>query len=134
MLIVGNPDRTVGDALRECNVAICRFCGRDIGSVLGSTSDDWRSVIPASVCRRVDADARTCAVTATALTRADVEPRLVDALVRDGLAHLDALASEAPILTGLHPSRMTPEGLTAPMHEAARGAFDAFVGGEAAGQ
>jgi TRAP-type uncharacterized transport system substrate-binding protein len=116
----------VASALRDCDAAIRPFFGPDITSVLGESSDYERTVIPQSSYPELEEDVRTYAVMATVVTLENTDPVLVEALVGTVLRNLPELTSEAPILSGLEPSKMASEGLTAPLHPAAREAFETW--------
>ncbi len=125
VLVVGHPNEAVARALRTCDIRIASFSGPMIDAAFGDSPNYVLAEIPKGAYLQLESDVDTYAVMATVVTRADVDADLVDAMVSGALGALGELGNVAPILSGLDPARMSSEGLTAPLHEAAVRAFEA---------
>ena len=88
-----------------------------------------RSTIPAGTYPSLTSDVPAFAVTATLVTRSDVDADIVEALVSDTLAALPDLAVRSPLFEGLSPMAMRSRGLTAPLHPGAEAAFSTAATG-----
>jgi TRAP-type uncharacterized transport system substrate-binding protein len=97
-------------------------------SIIAALPDMKRSVIAQESYPTMAAAIPSVAVTATVVTRADVDPAIVGSLVKNTLANLEILARNAPVLKGLDPADMAVVGLTAPLHPAAKEAFALSAG------
>ena len=130
ILIVGHPNAAVARALQDCGAILVPVAGA-AASTRSSRSirNTCRSSIPQSTYPELTPDVPTYAVIATVVTRADIAPDLVEALVAATLADLREIAIRAPVLAGLDPAAMRARGLSAPLHPGALAAFDAFASG-----
>jgi TRAP-type uncharacterized transport system substrate-binding protein len=81
--------------------------------------------IPAGTYPGLASDVPTYSVLATVVTREDIAPDIVEALVAATLDDLDQLAIRAPVLAVLDPILMRSRGLTVPLHPGALVAFNA---------
>lgn len=125
-LIVGHPNAAVARALRTCDIRLASFSGPLIDEAFGDSPNYVSAEIPKEAYPELDSDVDTYAVMATVVTRADVGEELVGAMVAGTLGALDDIGIATPILSGLDPARMSTEGLTAPLHEAAASAFRSY--------
>jgi TRAP transporter TAXI family solute receptor len=127
LLVVGHPNGPVGDALAGCGAAILPVAGPAAEAALAASVEYVPLTIPMATYPGLPADVPTWSVVATVVTRADIAPDLVEALVASTLATLRPLAMRAPVLGGLDPMRMRSTGLSAPLHPGAAEAFNAFL-------
>jgi TRAP transporter TAXI family solute receptor len=123
ILIVGHPNATVGQTLRDCDVTLVPFGGQKVDATLAATPELRPFVIRSATYPEVTAEVPTYAVIATIVTRADVDPEIVQTLVTVTLSDLREIKVRAPVLRGLTADAMRREGLTAPLHPGAEAAF-----------
>jgi len=123
LLIVGHPNAGVGRVLNECDAVLVPVTEEAASAIIAALPDMKKSVIPQESYPGMAAAIPSVAVTATVVTRADVDPVIVGSLVKNTLANLEILARNAPVLKGLDPKDMALAGLTAPLHPAAKEAF-----------
>jgi TRAP transporter TAXI family solute receptor len=124
ILVVGHPNATIGRVLSTCDADLIPVSGPKLASVMEGQPDYSQAVIPKSYYPELSADVSTYAVTATLVTRANVDSAIVQSLVRHVLDQRAGLAQRAPVLKDLDPQRMRRQGLTAPLHTGAKAAFD----------
>jgi uncharacterized protein len=122
-LVVGHPNATVGRVLRDCGARIVALSADDILRLTSGSSDIHAEQIPAFAYPEESRDIQTIGVTATIVTRADVDPDVISVFVSDVIGDLAAVAQHAPVLRGLDADTMRAAGLTAPLHPAAEAAF-----------
>ncbi len=127
ILVVGHPNASVAEAMRRCDARIIPVTGPRIDTLLAENSEYVPVVIPQSTYPGLDADVPSYAAIATVVTRRDIAPDLVEALVAATLDGLPELAIRASVLKGLDPAEMSTTGLTAPLHPGAQAAFDAHA-------
>jgi TRAP transporter TAXI family solute receptor len=123
-LIIGHPNSGVGRVLKECDAVLVPIDAEMSAAIVAKLPDMSRSIIPQETYPEMETGIASVAVTATVVTRADMDATIVESLVRNTLANLDALASEERVLSGLEPALMRVDGLTAPLHLGAKRAFD----------
>jgi uncharacterized protein len=123
ILIVGHPNATVGQALRDCDVTLVPFADPKVEAALAATPEFRRFVIRSDIYPQVALDVPTYAVIATVVTRADVDPAIVQKLVEVMLSDRREIVAAAPVLRGVTPASMRQDGLTAPLHPGAEAAF-----------
>jgi TRAP transporter TAXI family solute receptor len=129
VLIAGHPNAAVARATERCGAVIVPVAGPTVERAFAGSSDFVRSTIPAGAYPGVAADIPSFAVTATVITRADMDAETVEALVAGTLTALPALALRSPLLAGLSPTDMRTRGFTAPLHPGAQAAFSAAAAG-----
>lgn len=122
-LVVGHPNATVGRVLRDCGVRIVALSADNILRLTSGSSDLHAERIPAFTYPEEPGNIQTIGVTATIVTRAEVDPEVISVFVSDVLGDLTGVAQRAPVLRGLDADTMRSAGLTAPMHPAAEAAF-----------
>lgn len=125
VLIVGHPNEAVGRALRECGAILVPVQGPRVDPIFATHPEYVPVVIPRSDYPELTAAVSTYAVISTVVTRADVAPDIVQALVTSTLADLRWLGLRAPVLSGLYAAGMRTRGLSAPLHPGAEAAFAA---------
>jgi TRAP transporter TAXI family solute receptor len=131
ILIVGHPNAAVARALRVCGATLVAVQGPLVDPVFARHPEYVPVVIPQSTYPELTQKVSTYSVIATVVTRADIAPDLVEALVASTLTDLRGIAMRAPVLAGLDPAVMRGRGLSAPVHPGALAAFDAFASGTA---
>lgn len=127
VLIVGHPNAAVERTLRNCDVFLLPFTGNAIDAVFNASTDYVRTAIQRGIYPDLNYSVPSYAVTATLVTRDDIDPALVKEVVGSTLASLDMLKASTPIFSRVDLNGMNSRGLTAPLHPAAGAAFGAFV-------
>lgn len=127
LLVIGHPSTVVARALSECGARILAPNGPGFQRALANTPDFVGSTIAAGTYPELLQDVESYAVYATLVTRADVAPAIVNAMVWTTLSRLELLSSVEPRLSGLTIDNMRTKGLTAPMHDEATLAIDQFA-------
>lgn len=125
ILVVGHPNTAVGRTLKSCDVTLVPFEGPEIDAALEAAPEIRRAVIREGTYPQSTSDVPTYAVVATIVTRADVNPEIVERLVAGTLANLPEIAVRTPVLRGVTPSTMRTDGLTAPLQPGAEAGFAA---------
>ena len=123
LLIVGHPNAGVERVLKECDAVLVPVTDEASSAIIAALPDMKKSVIAQESYLEMVAAIPSVAVTATVVTRADVDPGIVASLVNNTLANLEILARDAPVLKKLDPMEMPLVGLTAPLHPGAKEAF-----------
>jgi uncharacterized protein len=123
-LIVGHPNSGVGRVLKECDAVLVPIDAEMAAAIIAKLPDMSRSIIPQETYPEMETGIASVGVTATVMTRADMDATIVESLVRNTLSNLDALARSERVLDGLEPAQMRVDGLTAPLHPGAKRAFD----------
>ncbi len=125
VLIVGHPNAGISNALAECDAEIIPLDGPGMVAVLSDNPDYSPNYIPIDTYAQLSRDIPTFSVTATVLTRTNVDDNLVEILVRETIASLGAIQTQAPLMRGVSLAGMDQTGLTAPLHPGAIAAFAA---------
>ena len=125
LLIVGHPNAAVAQALAECDAVLVPVSAAESEAILLSGADMRRSFILPDTYPQLESGIMTVAVTATVVTRADVDSDIVAALVASTVENFAILGRKAPVLAGVDLAEMRSMGLTAPLHDGATSAFDA---------
>ncbi len=125
ILIVGHPNAGISRALAQCDAEIVPLDGPGLVAVLSENPDYSPSYIPIDTYAQLARDIPTFSVTATVLTRANVDDALVEILVGETIANLGAIQTQAPLMRGVNLADMDRTGLTAPLHPGAVAAFEA---------
>jgi TRAP transporter TAXI family solute receptor len=123
LLIVGHPNAGVGRVMQDCDAVLVPLSNDDATAIIAGLPDMKRSIISRDSYPEMETGISSVAVTATVVTRADIDPVIVESLVRNTLANLDILGRKARVLQGLTPAEMHVVGLTAPLHPGAEQAF-----------
>jgi TRAP transporter TAXI family solute receptor len=127
ILVVGHPNASVERAIERCGARLIPVRGPRVDPVFAGSSEYAAVLIPQSAYPSLDADVPSYAPIATVVTRRDISPDLVEALVDATLRGREELAMRAPVLAGLDPSAMATLALTAPLHPGAEAAFEAYA-------
>lgn len=123
-LIVGHPNSGVARVMKECDAVLVPIDAETAAAIIAKLPDVSRSIIPQASYPEMESGIASVGVTATVMTRADMDTSIVESLVRNTLSNLDALARNERVLAGLEPAQMRVDGLTAPLHPGAKRAFD----------
>lgn len=123
IFVLGHPSPLIADAIERCGARLVPFDGPRIREVLGAAEDFEASEIPAATYLGQTRAVAGWSVYATLVTRADISPRVVAAVVETVLANRDWLGRHVPVLRDLDPGAMPSRALTAPLHPAAERAF-----------
>jgi TRAP transporter TAXI family solute receptor len=122
IMLVGHPSGFVRQQLDACPTKLVPLEGPAIDRYLAAHPSVHRGVIDGSLYGNRP-DTPTIGVTATLVTTASADPRVIQAIVKAILADLDEFKAMHPALSALDPSEMARKGLTAPMHPGAAKAF-----------
>lgn len=125
ILIVGHPNAGIARTLAQCDATIIPLDGPGIVEVMSRNQDFASTYIPIETYGQLAKDVQTFSVTATVLTRSDVDSLIVRTFVAETLDNLAAIQARAPLMAGLDFSEMDLKGLTAPLHPGAAAAFEA---------
>jgi hypothetical protein len=106
LLIVGHPNAGVSRLLNECDAMLVPVSAEAASTIIAALPDMKMSVIAPENYPKMATAIPSVAVTATVMTRADVDPVVVRSMVRNTLANLEILARNAPVLKGLDPKDM----------------------------
>lgn len=121
-MLVGHPSGFVRDQLAACPARFVPLEGPDIDRYLAAHPSVHRGTIDGSLYGGRP-DTPTVGVTATLVTTAAADPKVIYAIVKAILGDLDGFKAMEPALAGLNPAEMASKGLTAPMHAGAAKAF-----------
>lgn len=124
VLVTGHPSAAVARALETCDTVLVPLEGALVETLVEG-GDYVRSMVPLATYPSLTADVTGVAVIATLVTRADIAPDLVAAVVRTVLAERERMTVRSPLLARLDPVEMRSEGLSAPLHPGAEAAFQA---------
>jgi TRAP transporter TAXI family solute receptor len=130
LFIAGHPNSNVARAIRECRVRLIPFEGPGIEEALATSADYQKTRIPWGTYPELPSAIISYAVYSTVVTRADVDPALVETVVTRTLENLDALSVSSPVLAGITADGLRNNGLTAPLHPGAERAYSGFNSGE----
>jgi hypothetical protein len=118
VMLVGHPSGFVRQQLEACPSRLVPLEGADIDRYLAAHPSVHRGVIDGSLYGGRP-DTPTIGVTATLVTTAAADPRVIYAIVKAILDDLQGFKAMDPALAALDPSDMARKGLTAPMHPGA---------------
>jgi TRAP transporter TAXI family solute receptor len=125
ILVLGHPNAAVADVMQRCSATLVPVQDPRLEALLRDNHHYVPYLISRSDYPTLAADVPSYAVIATVVTRDDMDPDLVQALVAATLDDLPQLAIRAPVLAGLEPLEMRSRGLTVPLHPGALTAFGA---------
>ncbi|MCL2428551.1 MAG: TAXI family TRAP transporter solute-binding subunit, partial [Alphaproteobacteria bacterium] len=122
LLILGHPSQLVANRLAACPSNFVVITGPDIDKLIDTHSFYVRSSIPTEFYG-TDAEVPTFGTLATLVTSASTDARVVAAMARTIITHVDELRRLHPTLAQLQPQHMVTQGLTAPLHPAAEAVY-----------
>lgn len=116
---VGHPARVIQEATTSCDARVVSIDGAAVDALVKSEPTHVATTIPAGTYRGTAGPVETFGVSATLVTEAAVPDATVGVLVRSLADDLDMLRGLEPVLAGLDPADMVPDGSIAPVHPAA---------------
>jgi hypothetical protein len=116
---VGVPSSGVAVAVEGCGARIVSLNGEVERRLVASTPYLAFATIPARTYGSDQAEVTTFGVTATLVTRASEEDRVVYEFVRTVIGNIDDFRILHPAFAQLDPKRMIRDGLSAPLHPGA---------------
>ncbi|MFO7854103.1 MAG: TAXI family TRAP transporter solute-binding subunit [Paracoccaceae bacterium] len=118
IFVVGHPNALVAEAVDGCGATLLPFVGPNV-TRLARQHPDYSTVVIPQVYEGQAAPVSTLAVHATLVTRADVDPNVVEGVVKALQEVREDLSSTVPQLTRSALPATATEGLVAPLHEGA---------------
>jgi uncharacterized protein len=125
LLIVGHPSPLVSNQLAACPSNFVTITGPLADKLLDAHPIYVRGAIPTKFYG-LSGDVPTLGSLATLVTSVSANPRVVAAMARALLMHVDELRALHPALAGLGAEQMITQGLTAPLHPAAAAVYKEF--------
>jgi len=125
LLVVGHPSPLVSNQIAACPCNFVTIAGPLADKLLGAHPIYVRGSIPTKFYG-LTGDVPTLGSLATLVTSVSANPRVVAAMARAILNHIDELRTLHPALAGLSAEQMITQGLTAPLHPAAAGVYKEF--------
>ena len=122
--VLGHPSRSVAQALSQCSARIIELTDPAFSTIFSNSQSFIRVKIPSLTYPELEDDVNSYAVYATIVTRSDVSDDVVDIIVKSTIMNLDLLRSRVSQLRDLNFQDMTKLGLSAPLHTAAKLAFE----------
>lgn len=118
---VGVPNKAMQHAVADCNGMLIEPHNTIVRKLATAAHPYYAKVaIPAGTYWPGQKKVDTFGVMATLVTTARTDPALVDKLVRAVFGNLDAFKSKHPAFAAAMPETMVAEGLSAPLHDAAK--------------
>jgi len=125
LLVIGHPASSIANALKTCDVTIAPMRGPALDAFLGDNPDYAADVIPAAAYPEAGLEnVPTFSVMATVMTRAELEPEIVEMVATEVVSNRERLRDVAPVIGTLRLERVMGAGQTAPRHPGAEAAFD----------
>ncbi|WP_377192708.1 TAXI family TRAP transporter solute-binding subunit [Ruegeria meonggei] len=118
-IVVSYPASWIQKTARTCPIQLVSASGRQIDRLVSRSDALSKDTIPANTYKGVASPTKTFGFRATLLSSAKVPEDDVYAFVKSTFENLPQLARNHPALSGLQPSIMIREGLTAPLHPGA---------------
>jgi TRAP transporter TAXI family solute receptor len=119
LLLIGHPSHLVSSQLAACPCNFVPIAGPVVDRLLDTYSYYERGSISAKLYG-LSADVPTFGMRATLVTSASTDARVVAAFAKAILTHVTELRAAHPALKGLQADEMIKEGLTVPLHPAAK--------------
>ena len=117
LLVVGHPNATVARALGECDAVLVPITGPAVEKLVEESPDYALSSIPGGTYPGQSSWVRTFSVTATLMTRADVDPEIVETVTRIIVGNLPELNRRAPVIPAARWPGLATDGLSAPLYD-----------------
>lgn len=118
-ITVGLPNIGIMQATTMCGARLVPVTGPAVDKLLAERPYYRPASVPKGSYPTVEEDIPTFAVTATVVTRADVDAELVYRVTRAVFEHLQVWRNLHRAFSGLKPEAMASTGLTAPLHDGA---------------
>jgi TRAP transporter TAXI family solute receptor len=118
LFIVGHPSSLVSSQLAACATNLVAIAGPIIDKLIHDHPFYTRGFIPTGlygITRKIPSFGGR----ATLVTSASAKPRIVAAIARAIMTHMEELRAAQPVLGNLRAEEMVTQGLTAPLHPAA---------------
>ncbi len=119
LMVAGNPVANVLEAATTCNINIIPVTGDAVDELVESKSFLGHVTIPGGLYRGVDEGVPTYGLSATFVTRADVDDEVVYQMVKAVFDNFDTFKAMHPSFANLDKELMVSQGLTAPLHPGA---------------
>jgi TRAP transporter TAXI family solute receptor len=117
LLVVGHPNATVARALGECDSVLVPITGPAVEKLVAESPDYALATIPGGTYPGQFGWVRTFSVTATLMTRSDVDPEIVATVARIIVENLPELNRRAPVIPATRTPGLTTDGLSAPLYD-----------------
>jgi uncharacterized protein len=124
VFIVAHPNLTVDELMTECSAHLVPMQELAVDALVATHPEYSRAEITGGTYTGQPTGIPTFALAATMVASARTSPVIVETLVRSVFENLDTLRAAHPAFADLDPAAMTSEGLTAPLHDAARKYFE----------
>jgi hypothetical protein len=117
LVVVGHPNAAVARALGDCDTVLVPITGPAVEKLVAESPDYALATIPGGTYPGQLGWVQTFSVTATLMTRSDVNPEIVSALARIIGDNLPELNRRAPVIPATRTPGLTTDGLTAPLYD-----------------
>jgi TRAP transporter TAXI family solute receptor len=117
MIVVGHPNAMVARALSDCDATLLPVSGPAIDAHVAESPDFTPAVIGRGTYPGLTRRIETFSVTATLMTRADVDPAIVTAVARIVADNLPELNRRAPVIPAARTPGLASDGLSAPLYD-----------------
>ena len=117
MIVVGHPNQSVARALSDCDAVLVPVTGPLIDAHVAESPDFTPTVIARGTYPEMTRRIETFSVTATLMTRADVDPAIVTAVARIIADNLPELNRRAPVIPAARAPGLATDGLSAPLYD-----------------
>jgi TRAP transporter TAXI family solute receptor len=124
VFIVAHPNLTVEDMVTSCDALLVPVDGPVIDELIAENPYYFAFEIPAGTYPDQPISVPDFALAATLVTSSRTAPAVVYELTKAVFENFDAFRDAHPAFANLEKSKMTTEGLTAPLHEGARRYFE----------
>jgi TRAP transporter TAXI family solute receptor len=119
ILVLGHPNPGLAARLAECDLKLAVMRGPLINAFIEANDDYSAYAIPPAIYAGMPAPVPTFSVSATLMTRADVDDDIVALVTEAILTSLDRLHRDVAVLPNAAKPFERMDGLTAPVHPAA---------------
>jgi TRAP transporter TAXI family solute receptor len=116
-VVVGHPNQIIERAVTECGAEIVPVAGREVRSFLEANPQFEAGVIPGGIYPGLRRDVPTLRVTATLMTRADMDPDVVLTVAAAIVRNLPELNRRARVLPAERWPGIGSDGLSAPLFD-----------------
>lgn len=120
IFVAGHPSGSIKNATSKCEATLVDVSGPEIDKLIADTKYYTQTTIPGGMYRGHKKDVGTFGVSATLVSSSITNPRLVQVLVSSVFDNLRKFKSMHPALGILKPEKMVKDGLSAPLHDAAK--------------
>jgi TRAP transporter TAXI family solute receptor len=114
-----HPSGAVAEATQGCGARLVPITGAPAERLVGDNPFYAFTTIPGGTYAGNPDPVQSFGLKATVVTRADVEPERIHALVKAVFEDFPAFTAQHPAFAGLEPEAMAADGNTAPLHEGA---------------